>query len=330
MFEQNFENDDRYLQQGRRSYSPYSERRGSSRGFQSDDERYENQDRNRYRGSDSDRRYTRPDYDSDLDIERPGQARFGSRGGSYDGREHDQEGSWQRPYRSRSTDRYESSNRQDSNRGQSDFGRGYSDYNRQSDFGRGYSDYGRGMSDYGRGTSDYGRDWQGAGSGSGLGHADWNRYGAGEQYQNWNRDQQPHFNEQKNRWPKSYKRSDERLKDDIHEELIRHGRIDASEIEVQVKDGEVTLTGVVISRHDKRTAEELAEKVLGVRDVQNQLRLRNQQGQGQSSDQHRSMSGSDSSSSSNATVGSNRTSMPGQQQQDQSRTASPSTSTTGK
>jgi hypothetical protein len=357
MFEQSFENDDRYLQQGRRSYSPYSERRGS-RGFQSDDDRYEGQDRYRFRNPDSDRRYTRPDYDSDLDIERPGQARFGSRGSSDYGREHDQEGSWQRPYRSqRFSDRYEGGNRMDSNRAQSDFGRGFSDYNRQSDYGRGMSDYGRGMSDYGRGmsdygrgmsdygrgTSDYGRDWQVGGSG--LGHADWNRYGSGEQYQGqgWNRhsfdQQQTHFNDQKNRWPKSYKRSDERLKDDIHEELIRHGRIDASDIEVQVKDGEVTLTGSVVSRQDKRIAEELAEKVLGVHDVQNQLRVHSQQSQsqsqnqGQSSDQLRSMSGSSLVSSTSGTsasstmAGSSRPSATGQQQQDQNRSAGTTGST---
>ncbi len=260
MFEQSFENEDRYTQQSRRSQSPYYDRRRESRGFE---DRYD--ERHRYRGQDSDRRYTRPDYDSELEIERPGQAHFGSRGGSDYGREYNQDGGWQRPYRSQSVgDRY-----------------GYEGSRTQHDFrpgGTDYGSYGRGMSDWGRGPHEWG-------TGSGVGHADWNRFGSQDvnQNQDWGRsrfDQQSQsssWNEQRNRWPKSYKRSDERIKDDIHEELIRHGRIDASDVEVQVKDGEVSLTGQVASRHDKRIAEELAERVLGVHDVQNQLRVRSPQ-----------------------------------------------------
>jgi hypothetical protein len=320
MFEQGYENEDRYMQ-GRRPQSPYYDRRGSSRRF--DDDRFESQDRYRYRGQDSERRYTRPDYDSDLDIERPGQPHFASRGGQDYGRDYDQESSWQRPYRSqRQGERFghDGSSRHDFSRG------GQMDY---GSYGRGMADWGRGMGDYGsashgmygRGQSDYGRDWS---TGAGPGHADWNRMGS-EDYQGWGRrafdqgsQQSFHYNEQKNRWPKSYKRSDERIKDDIHEELIRHGRIDASDIEVQVKDGEVTLTGQVTSRHDKRIAEELAEKVLGVHDVQNQLRVRSGQMQNQGADQQRS-----GMSSSPNLPGSNRMSVAGQGQQgqDQNRSA---------
>jgi hypothetical protein len=127
-------------------------------------------------------------------------------------------------------------------------------------------------------------------TGAGMGHADWNHFGSDERSQNWGRrfsdqGQQPlPLEEQRSRWPKSYKRSDERIKDDIHEELIRRSSMDASDIEVQVKDGEVTLSGQVALRRDKRVAEELAENVLGVRDVQNQLRIRSPSS-GQSSDQ---------------------------------------------
>jgi hypothetical protein len=145
--------------------------------------------------------------------------------------------------------------------------------------------------------------------------------------------QQSHWNEQRNRWPKSYKRSDERIKDDIHEELIRHGRIDASDVEVQVKDGEVTLTGQVSSRQDKRVAEELAEKVLGVHDVQNQLRVRNQQPSQSNSQAGSQQSGSSAQSQSIGSMassanlpGSNRMSVAGQQQQDPSKSSVNSTS----
>jgi hypothetical protein len=44
-----------------------------------------------------------------------------------------------------------------------------------------------------------------------------------------------------------------------------------------VKDGEVTLTGFVITRDDKRWAESLAERISGVKEVQNSLRVQDQQ-----------------------------------------------------
>ena len=69
-----------------------------------------------------------------------------------------------------------------------------------------------------------------------------------------------------------YTRSDDRIRDDVCECLMRHGQVDASEIEVRVKDGEVTLTGTVHRRDEKRLAEDAAENVPGVRDVHNQLR----------------------------------------------------------
>jgi hypothetical protein len=76
------------------------------------------------------------------------------------------------------------------------------------------------------------------------------------------------------RGPKSYRRSDERIREDINEELTRNPNVDATEVEVSVKDGEVTLTGTVENRHDKREAEECAYRVSGVRDVHNHLRTK--------------------------------------------------------
>jgi hypothetical protein len=77
------------------------------------------------------------------------------------------------------------------------------------------------------------------------------------------------------RGPKGYRRSNERIRDDVADRLTMHGQVDATEIEIQVEDGEVTLTGTVDSRRTKRLAEDLAESVTGVRDVHNQLRLQN-------------------------------------------------------
>jgi osmotically-inducible protein OsmY len=47
----------------------------------------------------------------------------------------------------------------------------------------------------------------------------------------------------------------------------------ASDIEIVVVSGEVTLQGAVHDRADKRLAEDLAEQVSGVREVNNQLRV---------------------------------------------------------
>lgn len=75
------------------------------------------------------------------------------------------------------------------------------------------------------------------------------------------------------RGPKGYLRSDERILEDINEQLMRHPDVDASEIEVKVKEGEVTLTGTVNQRHCKYMAEDISERVSGVKDVRNEIRV---------------------------------------------------------
>ena len=81
------------------------------------------------------------------------------------------------------------------------------------------------------------------------------------------------------RGPKGYRRSDERIREDINEELTRHPEIDASEIEVSVQGGEVTLSGTVDERRDKRLAEDITEHCSGVVEVHNQLRVKHGLGQ---------------------------------------------------
>lgn len=75
------------------------------------------------------------------------------------------------------------------------------------------------------------------------------------------------------RGPKGYKRSDERIHEDVCERLTEDRFIDASNIEVEVKGGEVTLSGTVASRGLKRRAEDLVEMASGVSHVQNNLRV---------------------------------------------------------
>lgn len=76
------------------------------------------------------------------------------------------------------------------------------------------------------------------------------------------------------RGPKNYMRSDERIKEDVNDRLSDDGNLDASDMEVDVANGEVTLSGRISHRWDKRRAEDLAEAVSGVKHVQNNLRVR--------------------------------------------------------
>lgn len=75
--------------------------------------------------------------------------------------------------------------------------------------------------------------------------------------------------------PKGYKRSDERIKEDLIEQLIEQG-IDASEIDLQVSGGEVTFSGTVKTRQERYQFEQLADGISGVIDVTNNLRVKNE------------------------------------------------------
>jgi hypothetical protein len=75
------------------------------------------------------------------------------------------------------------------------------------------------------------------------------------------------------RGPKNYRRPDERILEDVSDRLTADAMVDASEITVDVKQGEVTLAGTVRDRDQKRRAEDLSERVSGVKDVINALRI---------------------------------------------------------
>jgi hypothetical protein len=138
--------------------------------------------------------------------------------------------------------------------------------NREDEWGRrqsGVSQWGGGAGQYGQGTGRWGGYSGGMGSyGGGMGQERGRFSGRG---------------------PKGYQRSDERIREDVNERLTDHPDIDASEIEVQVREGEVTLTGTVEDRQTKRRAEDVAESVSGVKEIHNQLRIQQHamQGQGQ-------------------------------------------------
>jgi hypothetical protein len=75
------------------------------------------------------------------------------------------------------------------------------------------------------------------------------------------------------RGPKGYRRSDDRIREDVSDRLTDDPYVDATEITIEVANAEVTLTGSVDSRNARRRAEDLAERVSGVTHVQNNLRV---------------------------------------------------------
>lgn len=78
--------------------------------------------------------------------------------------------------------------------------------------------------------------------------------------------------------PRSYRRSDGRIIEDINDRMYDDPWLDASGIETSAKEGEVILTGTVSDRSAKRRAEDIAESVRGVTHVENRLRI-NQAGE---------------------------------------------------
>jgi hypothetical protein len=73
--------------------------------------------------------------------------------------------------------------------------------------------------------------------------------------------------------PRNYRRSDDSILEDVCEHLSDHRAIDAREMEVQVHDGRVRLTGQVATSEMRTLAENVAFEVNGVGDVENELQI---------------------------------------------------------
>jgi len=230
------------------------------------------------------RRY---DFDQDDDVIRDDYYRSGQRFEGYNrgpyGRERDFEGYNRGPYgRERDFEGY--------NRGQ---------YGRERDF----EGYNRGMSGRGRDFEGYNRDELARSDMSRSGYDRYSRqnrdYRSGGQSRysqdydydydtDWDADDEPTWTYVEYWWivpgpyqgvgPQGYQRSDDRMCEEVCERMTQHGQVDPSEVEVSVENGEVTLSGTVSSRREKRMAEDIAESVLGISDVHNNLRVQ-QQGQ---------------------------------------------------
>ena len=74
--------------------------------------------------------------------------------------------------------------------------------------------------------------------------------------------------------PRNYQRSDQRIMEDINDRLNDHPYIDASDVQVKVKEGEVILEGTVDSRWAKHHVEDIADEVSGVKDVENRIHIK--------------------------------------------------------
>ncbi|WP_437719596.1 BON domain-containing protein [Sorangium sp. So ce448] len=74
------------------------------------------------------------------------------------------------------------------------------------------------------------------------------------------------------------------MREDICDQISDQPDLDASDVEVKVQSGEVILSGTVRERRFKHQLEALAERISGVVDVRNEIRLhREQQGEARTS-----------------------------------------------
>lgn len=144
---------------------------------------------------------------------------------------------------------------------------GYPGSRSGSSYGRG-QDY-SGSSSFGRGSRDYGEE-RGFFERAGDEVRSW--FGDDDAERRRERDMRS-AEHHRGRGPKGYQRSDERIREDVNDRLTDDPHVDASEIDVSVQNREVTLSGTVKSRFEKRHAEDLVESISGVSHVQNNLRV---------------------------------------------------------
>ena len=162
---------------------------------------------------------------------------------------------------------------------------------RNWDYGTGSGDSGAGLGYSGSSSGSYDSDYQQRNS---YGNRGYNDYGQRNQQERswWDRSRDEVSSwfgdddaqrrrrtdemERKNhrgKGPKDYQRSEARIREDVSDRLSDDDDLDASEIDVKVSGNEVILSGTVEDRESKRRAEDIAESVSGVSNVQNQLRI---------------------------------------------------------
>ncbi len=159
--------------------------------------------------------------------------------------------------------------------GQPDLGQGgYGQYGgsrtHQGEYG--YDASGQSRRGQGR-TEQANRDRGATGSGQGgYGEYGGRNYGMGQAYSGslGGQEERGRF---RGHGPKGYRRSDERMTEDLNERLTEDAMLDATHITVEVRDGVATLQGTVESRWMKHRAEDIADGCSGISDVRNEIRV---------------------------------------------------------
>ncbi len=206
--------------------------------------------------------------------------RHGQEDGGWSGERYGSQNRYGSQERYGSQDRYGSQNRYGSDQSQGYYGRDRSMSGKR--FGNEYGN--RSMRDYG---SMFGSEY-GNRMSSSIPDYDSSMYGVGQSdgyrgTSSWRQDEQRGERDETmlqkvGRFfgigPKGYKRSDSRIQEDVNDALMDDAYVDATHIEVNVKDGEVTLEGYVEDRNTKRRAEDVVCNVRGIKDCHNHLKIR--------------------------------------------------------
>ncbi len=234
---------------------------GGERGRKFDDDR--NQARNQ-RGQSDYGRGGESAFDQDRSQERFGQRGYG------------QQDYGQRRYQVGQGNYYGQGGQSESDYAQSNQGSGQSTYGqRGSGRGRFGQDVGSGA--YGFGQSGGSEGGQGLSGESGQNQDDDARGGWNQGVRRGSEGQRAQgMGAHRGKGPKGYTRSDERIKEDVSDRMTDDAHIDAAEIVIEVSSGEVTLSGTVSDRNQRRRAEDCIEQIPGVKHVQNNLRVKQQ------------------------------------------------------
>lgn len=184
--------------------------------------------------------------------------------------------------------------------------RGYSESNSSQHRGQSQG-YGYGSQDRGNIDSVMDRDWSSySGNRSqspGAGYS--GQYSQGRSAQRgygqnaYSQENDSHQQARRN-GPKGYQRSDDRIREQVVERLMDGTQIDLQDVECHVKDGVVTLSGTVKSRHCRHELENIADSVWGVKEVENNVKVRREDESGASSQAEAKPTGERSGTSSSS------------------------------
>jgi osmotically-inducible protein OsmY len=92
-------------------------------------------------------------------------------------------------------------------------------------------------------------------------------------YQSKVRENEIKESKERGRGPQGFRRTDETIKEDVSEALYRCTEVDASNIQVEVHLGNVTIKGFVDYIEQKIAAGKAIEKLAGIEEIYNELRV---------------------------------------------------------